>query len=163
MIKKILCATDLGVYSSYLLQHVLAVAAPLRAQVDVLHVVEPLGVFAESIIETYLPDQDKQHLRQMGLEQVIASIRERVMVMLEGELVEPESGVCVLGKVHVVSGVVSNTILEHAKASDADLIILGSSSTHGASHSALGAVAHKVCQAARVSVMLVPISKLPVG
>lgn len=161
MIKKILCATDLGVYSSYLLQQVLAVAAPIRAQVDVLHVVEPLGVFAESIIDTYLPEDDKKHLRQVGLDQVLGSIRERVMVMLEGELVEPEGGVCVLGNVHVVSGVVANTILEYAGSAKADLIVVGSSSTHGGNPEALGAVAHKVCQAARVPVMLVPISKLP--
>ena len=161
MIKKILCATDLGVYSPYLLQHVLAIAAPLGAQVNVLHVVAPLGVFAESIIDTYLPDNDKNHLRLYGVDQVKKSIKERVMIMLEGELVEPDTGVCVLGDVDVITGVPANVILKQAESGGFDLIVMGSNSTHGETCSVLGSAAHKVCQAARVPVMLVPMGSLP--
>jgi nucleotide-binding universal stress UspA family protein len=161
MIKNILCATDLGVYSPYLLQHVLAIAAPLGAQVNVLHVVSPLGIFAESIIDTYLPDNDKNHLRLYGVDQVMKSIKDRVMVMLEGELVEPDTGVCVLGEVDVVTGVPANVILKQAENSEFDLIVMGANSTHGESGFVLGSVAHKVCQASRVPVMLVPMGSLP--
>ena len=54
MIRSILYATDLGLYASYVLQHALAMSRSFKADLYVVHAVEPMGLFAESVLQTYL-------------------------------------------------------------------------------------------------------------
>ena len=55
MIRSILYATDLGLYAPYVLQHALSLTRAYNAELYVVHVVEPLGLFAESVLQTLTP------------------------------------------------------------------------------------------------------------
>ena len=45
MIRSMLYATDLGLYAPYVMQHALALARTFKADLYVIHVVEPIGLF----------------------------------------------------------------------------------------------------------------------
>ena len=79
MIRSILYATDLGLYAPYVLQHALSLARAYGAQLYVIHAVEPLGLFAESVLQTYLDDDTLKELRAKGLGTVMSSIEQRVL------------------------------------------------------------------------------------
>ncbi len=53
-LRSILYATDLGLYAPYVLQHALSLAKAFGAELHVVHAVEPMGLFAESVLQTYL-------------------------------------------------------------------------------------------------------------
>ncbi|MDX5371024.1 MAG: universal stress protein, partial [Pseudomonadaceae bacterium] len=63
MLRSILYATDLGLYAPYVLQHALALTRAFRAELHVVHAVEPMGLFAESVLQTYLDEGRLQELR----------------------------------------------------------------------------------------------------
>ena len=79
MIRSILYATDLGLYASYVLQHALAMRRSFKADLYVVHAVEPMGLFAESVLQTYLDEDTLGELRRNGLNTVMASIEQRVL------------------------------------------------------------------------------------
>ena len=74
MIHSILYATDLGLYASYVLQHALALSRSFRADLYVVHAVEPMGLFAESVLQTYLDEGTLGELRRNGLGTVMSSM-----------------------------------------------------------------------------------------
>ena len=76
MIRSILYATDLGLYASYVLQHALAMSRSFKADLYVVHAVEPMGLFAESVLQSYLDEQALNEFHSQGLNTVIASIEQ---------------------------------------------------------------------------------------
>ena len=79
MVRSILYATDLGLYAPYVLQHALSLAHAYRAELYVVHAVEPMGLFAESVLQTYLDQERLQDLRGGGLHTVMCNIEQRVL------------------------------------------------------------------------------------
>mgnify|MGYP002039903670 CR=1 FL=1 len=86
MIRSILYATDLGLYAPYVLQHALALARTFKARLHVVHVVEPMGLFAESVLQTYVDETRLKELRSTGLETVMSNIELRVLEGFRDEL-----------------------------------------------------------------------------
>ena len=52
----------------------LALARTFNAELYVIHAVEPMGLFAESVLQTYLDEDTLGELRRNGLNTVMASI-----------------------------------------------------------------------------------------
>lgn len=66
MIRSMLYATDLGVYAPFVMQHALALARTFGAELYVIHAVEPMGQFAESLLQSYLDEQTLDQLHSQG-------------------------------------------------------------------------------------------------
>lgn len=90
MIKKIVFATDLGVLGPYVLCHALELSKQFGAKVDIVHVIEPMGVFAESILDIFLPQADLEHLRKEGVYDVMSTIKERISDTMASEFAGDE-------------------------------------------------------------------------
>ena len=88
MIRTILYPTDLGLYGTFLLQHVMALSEKYDAKVVAVHAVEPLGVFADAVLETYIPDDMIHDLRQYGLPAVMDAIRQQVIEGFQDEFID---------------------------------------------------------------------------
>lgn len=156
MIRSILYATDLGLYSSYVLQHALALTRAFDAKLHVVHAIEPFGLFAESVLQTYLDEEALQQLRVKGLANVLASIKERVYQGFRDELEGSDKDLQLVRSVNVVQGDPPQVILDEAWRLRVDLLIIGSHS-HGAGlKSSLGRTAARVIQLSEVPVHLVP-------
>ena len=79
MIRSMLYATDLGLYAPLVLQHALALARTFKADLHVVHAVEPMGLFAESVLQSYLDERALNEFHSEGLSTVMASIEQRVL------------------------------------------------------------------------------------
>ena len=155
MIKTILYATDLGLFGPFILEHVCELANRHDARVTVVHAVEPVGLLADALLETYLTEADKARLNAHGYDAVMATIRARVIQAFEEDFIDFKGPRKQVKDVRVLSGEASTVILTEAEKIGADLIVLG---THGngSGATALGSVASKVLQLCKMPVYLVP-------
>lgn len=159
MIKNILYATDLGLYAPYLLQHVMSLASKHDAQVHAVHAIEPIGVFAESILSTYMPPKEVGELRRRGFNDVMDKIREQVNDAFADEFTECNCDLKLINDIQVISGKPADVIIETSQRCNADLIVIGTNS-QPSDTPALGSVASTVLNRSAVPVFLVPMVKL---
>jgi len=157
MVKRILFATDLGLYGPYLMKRVAELASSTGAVVDVLHVVEPMGVFAESIINTYVPEKERQYLREQGMEEVLERIRLQVLDAIKADY---DSSGFTIDDVVVEQGSAASTIIAQAQLRQADLIALGSHGQQAYRGGLIGSVVAKVLQMSPIPVYMVPMVSL---
>jgi nucleotide-binding universal stress UspA family protein len=156
MLRSILYATDLGLYAPYVLQHALSLAKAFQSELHVVHAVEPLGLFAESVLNTYLDEKTLQELRSKGLTTVMASIEQRVLEGFRDEMGEAQQDMQIVRSVKVVQGDPAQVILDEARKLGVDLLVVGSHS-HGAAHDIpLGRTAARLLQLSETPVYLVP-------
>ncbi|HSC84100.1 MAG TPA: universal stress protein [Pseudomonas sp.] len=156
MFRSILYATDLGLYAPYVLQHAMTLARTYQSELHVVHAVEPMGLFAESVLQTYLDEKAMEELRSEGFSRVLASIEQRVLEGFRDELGELQEDTDVIRNVRVVQGDPARVILEEARKIGADLLVVGSHSHGGAQDTAMGRTALRVLQLAEIPVYLVP-------
>jgi len=155
MIQTIVFATDLCVFTPVALQHVTSLARACDARIVVVHAVEPLGTLGHTIVRTYLPKKISDTLCGRGVDQLVASIRERVIALLADDFLE-YGGADQVSEVVVEAGRPAEVILECAASRRADLIVLGSHGPEREEGYALGSVASRVLQLARIPVYTVP-------
>lgn len=158
MIKTILYPTDLGLNGAVLLQHVIDLANRYQAQIVALHAVEPLGVFADAVLETYIPPDMIGDLRSFGMPAVMEAIRQQVIEAFEEEFIDLNVNAERVRDVRVVRGSPAEVILEQQKLLNADLIVMGACSADSGHHGVLGSTASKVLQRSSVPVYLVPVA-----
>lgn len=158
MIRSILYATDLGLFAPYVLQHALGAARAHAADLHVLHVVEPPGLFAESVLQTYLDAGALEALRTGGLNSVMANIERQVFEGFCDDLRESDERTLPIRAVRVLLGDPPLVILQQAEALSVELIVMGSHSQSMPTSSAgLGRTCQRVLQQVRLPVYLVPI------
>lgn len=158
MIRSMLFATDLGVYSPYIMQHALALARTFGAELHVIHVVEPVGQFAESLLQSYLDERTLNQLHQQGVNTVLSNIEERMLENFRDELPEKED-LALIRAVRVRQGVPSQVILEQAERLGVELVIVGSHCQGAGTGIPLGRTAERVLQLSSVPVYLVPLAQ----
>ncbi len=158
MVKTILYATDLGIYGPYLLEHVSDLAQRHRAQVIVVHAIEPLSPFADAVLEAFVPENARQSLKSQGLDDVLETIRLQVMAAFEDDFIDFEGSRDWLADVRVLAGKAPDVILSESQRLNADLIVIGSHGSNKAQNSftSIGSVASKVLQLSQIPVYLIP-------
>ncbi|KAB0499665.1 universal stress protein [Pseudomonas vancouverensis] len=158
MIRSMLYATDLGLYAPVVMQHALELARTFNANLYVVHAVEPMGLFAESVLQSYLDEQALNEFHSQGLSTVIANIEQRVLDSFREELGEEgEHDLARIQAVRVLQGDPSQVILEQAQKLSVDLLIVGSHSHGAGADTPLGRTAARVLQLSKVPVYLVPL------
>ena len=157
--KRILYASDLGLYGPYVLNQVVSLAKASGARVDVLHVIEPMGVFAESVINTFMSEKDRQYLRVHGMPELLERIRLQVVDVFESDY-GVQQGVECIGDIIVEQGDPSKVILEQALARNAEMIAIGSHGQHAYRGGLIGSVVAKVLQTSSLPVYMVPMVNL---
>mgnify|MGYP001569213255 CR=1 FL=1 len=156
MIRSMLYATDLGLYAPLVMQHALTLARTFNADLYVVHAVEPMGLFAESVLQSYLDEQALNDFHREGLNTVIASIEQRVLDSFREEFGE-EDELERIRAVRVLQGDPSQVILDQVQKLSVDLLIVGSHSHGVGAETPLGRTAARVLQLAKVPVYLVPL------
>ncbi len=159
MKKKIAFATDLGVLGPYVLCHALEISKQFDAKVDIIHIIEPMGVFAESILDIFLPQEDLDHLRKEGVQDVMQTIKERISDTMTSEFTTDDDE-SFLGEISVVRGQPAESILQYVDDHHIDMVVMGTHGEHGEIMGGLGSVASKVLQRSSVPVLMVPLSRV---
>lgn len=156
MVRSILYATDLGLYSPHVLQHAVVLARALGATLHVVHAVEPLSLFAESVLQSFVEPARLQLLREEGLQAVLESIRQRVMESFREEMLDAGHDLQLIASLQVVQGDPPQVILDEANRLGVELVVVGSHSHGTAWEAPLGRTALRLLQLAEVPVYLVP-------
>jgi universal stress protein A len=143
-ITRILVPLDFGPQADAVVAYATAIAAPVRASIDLLHViVDPAGAH-DWVADLYL--------REM------TAIRERAIAEAEQHLNRYVAR-CALSGVEarrrVVIGRPTPVILAEARTQSADLIVMGTHGRTGLAHVLLGSVAEQVVRAAPCPVLTV--------
>lgn len=156
MIRSMLFATDLGLYAPYVMQHALALARTFKADLYVIHVVEPIGLFAESVLQSYLDETALSEWQSKGLSTVMATIEQRVLDSFREEWEEGEQDLQWIRSVKVIQGDPCEVILDQLRKLSVDLLVVGSHSQATGVAVPLGRTAARVLQLSPVPVYLVP-------
>jgi nucleotide-binding universal stress UspA family protein len=159
MIRSMLYATDLGLYAPYVMQHALALARTFGAELYVLHVVEPMGQFAESLLQSYLDEQTLSELQSQGVNTVMANIEQKVLDNFREELGERQQDLALISAVRVRQGDPAQVILDQVRRLAVDLVIVGRHSRGVSADAPLGRTAARVLQLSTVPVYMVPLSR----
>ena len=163
MLKNILYATDLGIFGPFILEHVGELARRHDARVTVVHAIEPVSIFADALLETYVPIESKAALKQHGYDAVLSTIRARVRRAFQDDFIDFNGSADWIADVQVIGGEPAHVILDQAELTRADLIVMGSHGGRSKDHTPLGSVASKVLQLSRVPVYLVPTNPTQLG
>ena len=157
MIRSILYATDLGVYAPVVMQHALGLARSFGADLFVVHVVEPMGLFAESVLQSYLDEHALNELHRQGMHTMLSNIELRVLENLREELAGWELELALIRSVKAIQGEPAQVILQQSNSLAVDLLILGSHGQSTAGLRRLGRTAAQVIELAQMPVYLVPL------
>jgi nucleotide-binding universal stress UspA family protein len=163
MIKTILFAADMGAYTSFLLHHVNTLAEQNNARIVVLHVIEPPSQVTEAMVKAYLPQEQHNVFNVSGMTNLIGQIKSRLVDLLEDEFMDGQDGLSRVDHVNVVAGHPTETILDQARAHQADMIVMGSHTHNAINPNLLGSVTAKVLQLSRVPVYMVPLFRIPLA
>ncbi|WP_407316163.1 universal stress protein [Pseudomonas sp. nanlin1] len=158
MIKSMLYATDLGAYAPYVMQHALALARTFSAELYVIHAVEPMGLFAQSVLESYLDQPTLNALHSEGVNTAMDGIEQKVLETFREELGEGQD-LALIRAVRVRQGDPAEVILAQVRQMSVDLVVLGSHCHCQGSDKPLGRTAAHVLQLAQVPVYMVPLPK----
>ncbi|MDZ5601780.1 universal stress protein [Pseudomonas sp. RP23018S] len=158
MIRSLLYASDLGVYAPFVMQHALALARTFDASLYVVHAVEPMGQFAESLLQSYLDERTLDQLHNQGVNTVLANIEQRVLENFREELGEP-ADLALIKAVRVRQGDPAQVILDQVERVQADLLIFGSHSQGAGVDVPIGRTAVRLLQLSTVPVYMVPLSQ----
>lgn len=146
MITGILVATDASSASNRAIDFAADMAAKYKASLSVLHVIR----------EMQLPEE----LRAMAEVEKLAGSRSDVLnfvakkILHDAELRAKAKGVSDI-RTEVAEGDPANVILDHAKASSVDLIVLGTRGLGTVKSVMLGSVSRKVTNLAEVNCLIV--------
>ena len=140
-IQRILCATDFSASASHALDYAADLCARLRATLVILHVYQPPpGTHRTATNHRDAAATEKiEDLYRQQLEDLVAPLRASV-----------DSLSCELAE-----GPAWERILNHAKQSDADLIVIGRNGRAGLSQLFVGSTATRVVKNAAVPVLTV--------
>jgi nucleotide-binding universal stress UspA family protein len=156
-IRTILHATDLGAHGPAIFNHAFVLAKQFGAKIHIVHALEPISEYGHAMVETYVPPEMLESVRNQGFEAARKEMHRRLEKFCEDKL--HADAHTVVADMRVVEGMPAQVILDEAKRLNADLIVLG---THGLSALGeifLGSVAHKVIMRSPVPVFLVPIKR----
>jgi nucleotide-binding universal stress UspA family protein len=155
-LKTILYSTNLGPEASHVFRYAISLAQHYKASIHILHVVEPLGSFAKSIVEQHLSPKTIESLHEQSHNFVIERIKKRVAAFCEQETCNLFEGSDLIHGISVLEGLPFETILKQSQSMQADLIVLGSHRRrHLVPTGMLGSTARKVVNSSKIPVLTV--------
>ena len=138
-IKKILVPTDFSPYSDYALQYASMMAGAFKARILLIHVIEPLTY---SVTDTLTVTNHFEALKTLA-KPLLENIRKRFQK--KGLKVE----------INLLTGIPYREIINKARQTKTDMIVMGTHGRTGMEHILLGSVAEKVVRLAPCPVVTV--------
>jgi len=154
-IKTILYATDLSSGSSHAFRYALSLARRYQAQVSILHVIEPLTPFGQSLVELHISHQASEDQHTQIRKQLLDKIKQQLHSFCEAEACVAEENL--VSGIEVLEGQTAAAIIKQAAEKQVDMIVMGTHQHSAVGESLLGTTAHKVLHSSTLPVLLVRI------
>lgn len=152
-IKSILYATDLGSGSTHVFRYALGLARRYQAKVTIVHVVEPLSPFAQSLVELHISHQDSEQQHARIRVKLLNDLKTRLHEFCEKEACLAEEDL--VADIHVIEGEPAQTIIKEAATLGSDMIVMGTHRHSAVGEALLGTTAHKVLHSCALPTLLV--------
>lgn len=156
-IQKILYATGLGAGAPYVFRYALSLAQQYGAKIAVVHGMEPLTPFAQSLVELHISHEQSEQIHQNAREAMVGKIEERLELLCTKELCNDSEGRSRVCGIVIEEGSPSEVILRQAEKSGVDLIVMGSHRHTVVGDAMLGTTTHKVLHSSKIPVLVVRI------
>lgn len=155
-IQTILYCTQMGPNSTYVFRWTAALAEKLDARIVVLHVIERLSSFQESLVEGYA-GKGKLHALVDGQdEEAVERLQRRIeafCVRVAGDAFDPAR----VAKIVVAHGRVRKEILRQVEESGADLVVMGAHGRSSLLEGLTGTSTQQVTSSSPVPVLVIQV------
>ncbi len=154
--KTILYATNLGSHMRPVFRQAVNLARIHQAKIIMLHAVAPIGTTGQAILSLYLPEREVTEIEQESMNQVMATMRERLnnYCAEEDDLCQGKDAL--IEKIVVSAGNPAEVIKRYVETHAVDLIVIGSHTKVHAGSVLLGSTARLVTQHSTVPVLIIP-------
>lgn len=159
-IKKILYATDLSENARYAFGYAASLANRYGAGITILHVLEDLSPYRDSLVINMLGEEKWKELRKNNEAKVLAILKERLEKFCTDAGSEMPSCPFITDDILIRIGNPVEGILDQVRKTDCDLVVMG---THGhgiLGDAMMGSVARRVVRRCRKPVLVI---RLPEG
>lgn len=156
-IKKILYATGLGSGAPYVFRYALSLARQYAAEIEILHVQEPLSPFAQSLVELHIEHSCSEQQHAEARARIKQQIKQRLNRLCKNELCQTDEGHNLVTDILIEEGQPAESILQVARQRKADVIVLGSHRHTVLGETLVGSTANKVLHKSDLPVLLVRI------
>lgn len=157
-VTKILYATDLGSETRPIFRYAVDMANHYKAEIIMLHVVEPISDTARAVISTYLDDSVSEEMEKNSMKGVLEKMKDRLKMFYREECDSEEKFAVLIKEVMVVAGKPSEEILRVAEEEKADMIVMGKSARKVRGIGVMGSSARRVSRLAKIPVLVIPTS-----
>ena len=159
-IETILYTTGLGPGAPYVFRHALAQARQYQARIVVVHAIEPLSAFGQSLVEQYISHDDSEAMHSKARETVKTQIQGRIEQLCTRECNGAANCENLVSSIRVIDGYPDQVILDTAKECGADLIVMGAHRHTVVGEVMMGSTTRKVLHNSFLPVLVV---KIPEG
>ncbi|MEF8941891.1 MAG: universal stress protein [Desulfohalobiaceae bacterium] len=153
--QKIVFATDLSQDAATVFRYAMSLAEKYQGRIHVIHVIEPLNGFAQSLVDSTLGEEKSREIRDQKKQELFEDIRERVRTFCHEEvcrLVDPKDDP--VAEIEVREGQPRDQILKYSDKVEADLIVIGAHRRVSSTH-LFGSTARNVVHESDVPVLVV--------
>lgn len=160
-IKTILYTTALGSHTRPVFRFTVALARQHDAKIVLLHVVEPLSNSVRFLLDSYLPSDIVDTLREQTTHGTLEKFHKRLEQFCAEELGSTLEQTPLISEIRVVSGFTPDMILREADQVNADLIVMGTHTGSRLRTDLLGSTSRRVTLLSKRPVLIVPVADAP--
>ncbi len=158
-IKTILYATGLSQGAPYIFRYALTLARKHQAKIVIVHAIEPLGQFGQSLVELYIPHEISEEMHRKTRETITSELKEKLAKLCASECTDASECQLLISSIKVVDGYPSQVIVDTAKECSADVIVMGARRHNLVGEVMLGSTTRKVLHSADQPVLVVKVPK----
>ena len=156
-IKKILYATDLSENARYAFGYAMSLANRYEARITILHVLEDVSPFADSLVINMIGEKKWDELRKTNEQKVIDTIKERLSNFCEEVSRDLPECPFITDEILVKVGNPAEEILEQVEKKDFDMVVLGAHGQGFIEDAIMGSVSRRVVRRCKKPVLVVRI------
>jgi len=156
-IKSILYATGLGPGAPHVFRYALSIAQKHDAKIAIVHAMEPLSTFAQSLVELHISHEQSEELHRQSRQKVKRDIEGRLETFCARELCGDPEGRGRVSEIRIVEGQPAQQVIRLAGEMKADLVVMGTHRHTVVGEALLGTTAHKVLHSCELPTLLVRI------
>jgi nucleotide-binding universal stress UspA family protein len=154
-IQKILYTTDLSKNARYAFSYAASLANRYGAGITILHVLEDISPYGDSLVINILGEEKWQELRKGNEQKIIATIKERLEKFCEDVSSELPSCPFITDEIIVKIGNPVDEILKQIISKDFDLVVMGAHGQGVISDAMMGSVSRRVLRRCKKPVMVI--------
>jgi nucleotide-binding universal stress UspA family protein len=156
-IKKILYATDLSENARYAFGYAMSLANRYGAGITILHVLEDVSPFADSLVINVIGEQKWGELRNANEQKVIDTIKERLANFCEEVSRDLPECPFITDEIIVKVGNPSEEILKQVGKRDFDMVVMGAHGQGFIEDAIMGSVSRRLVRRCKKPVLVIRI------